>query len=241
MLLSSRSRVGLLLAGVLGLGCPGGAQERPAISEQIAKTYGLSSFPEVEGIRYTFNADFSQGKVSRSWVWEPKTDRVSYESKDKDGKTVKYDYLRSQISSQPAEVGKEIDHAFINDQYWLLFPLHLSWDKDAKVEDKGMQKMPSGKGTARRVVVTYPSQGGYTPGDMYELFVDRDNQIREWVFHRGGSPKPTVVASWEDYKKAGPLLISLDHRGTLEGKPMRIFFTDVAVKLVGSGAWSSAQ
>lgn len=241
MLLSSRSRVGLLLIGVLGLGCPGGAQERPAISEQIAKTYGLSSFPQVEGIRYTFNADFPQGKVSRSWVWEPKTDRVSYESKDKDGKTVKYDYLRSQISSQPAEVGKEIDHAFINDQYWLLFPLHLSWDKDAKVEDKGMQKMPSGKGTARRVVVTYPSQGGYTPGDMYELFVDRDNQIRAWIFHRGGSPKPTLVVSWENYKKAGPLLISLDHRGTLDGKPMRLFFTDVAVKLAGSDAWSSAQ
>ncbi len=238
---SSHCRVvRLLLAGVLGFGCLVAAQERPPIREQIAKTYGLSSFPQIEQIRYTFNADFG-GKVSRSWVWEPKTDRVSYESKDKNGKTVKYDYLRSRISSQPAEVAKEIDPAFINDQYWLLFPLHLSWDKDAKVEDKGMQKMPSGKGTARRVVVTYPSQGGYTPGDMYELFVDRDNQIREWSFHRGGSQKPTVTTTWENYKKAGPLLISLDHRGTKDGKPIRFLFTDVAVKLAGSNAWSDTQ
>ena len=65
---------------------------------------------------------------------------------------------------------------------------------------------------------------------MYELFVDRDNQIREWTFHRGGSQKPTLAASWENYRKAGPLLISLDHRGTKDGRPIHIFFTDVAVK-----------
>src|SRR5207245_6609697 len=88
MSFSSRSRVvRLLLAGVLGLGCLVAAQERPPIGEQIAETYGLSSFPQVEQIRYTFNVDLGQIKLSRSWVWEPKTDRVSYESKDKNGKT----------------------------------------------------------------------------------------------------------------------------------------------------------
>jgi len=233
--------VGLPLVGVLGLVCIVAAQERPPICEQIAKTYGLASFPQVEQIRYTFNVDLGQIKLSRSWLWEPKTDRVSYESKDKEGKTVKYTYLRSQVSSQPAEVGKEIDPAFINDQYWLLFPLHLSWDKDAKVEDQGTQKVPGGKGTARRVVVSYPSQGGYTPGDRYELFVGEDYQVRAWVYHAGGSPKPTLTASWGDYKKAGPLLISLEHRGMKDGKPIRIFFTEVAVKPAGSDAWLSAQ
>jgi hypothetical protein len=234
--------VGLLLVGALGLVCVVAAQERPPICEQIARSYGLSSFQQVEQIRYTFNVDLGQIKLNRSWVWEPKTDRVSYESKDKDGKTVKYTYLRSQISSQPTEVGKEIDPAFVNDQYWLLFPLHLSWDKDAKVEDKGIQRMPGGKETARRILVSYPSQGGYTPGDMYELFVGGDNQIRAWVYHRGGSQKPTVTASWGDYKKVGPLLVSLDHRGTKDdGKPIHIFFTNVAVKVASSNAWVSAQ
>ena len=91
----------------------------------------------------------------------------------------------------------EIDPAFFNDQYWLLFPLHLSWDSSAEVKATGKHKLPLGKGSASRVVVKYPSEGGYTPGDTWELFVRTDNRIQEFRFHRGGSKKPTVViASW---------------------------------------------
>jgi hypothetical protein len=230
-----------LVLGVLVLAATSWAQKRPPISEQIAKTYGLDSFSQIERIRYTFNADLGEVKLSRTWVWEPKTDQVSYEGKDKAGKPVKLTYLRSQLSSQAAVVKDEIDPAFINDQYWLLFPLHLVWDRSAKVEETGMHKLPLGKGSARRVVVTYPSEG-YSPGDTWELFVGTDNRIREWTYHHGGSAEPTVVASWEDYKRAGPLLVSLNHRGMREGKPVRVFFSDVAVKLVGgANTWVKAQ
>jgi hypothetical protein len=231
----------LLLLGVMVLAATSWAQQHPPISEQIAKTYGLDSFGQIERIRYTFNADLGEVKLSRTWVWEPKADQVSYEGKDKAGKPVKLTYLRSQLSSQAAVVKDEIDPAFINDQYWLLFPLHLVWDRSAKVEETGMHKLPLGKGSARRVVVMYPSEG-YSPGDTWELFVGTDNRIREWTYHHGGSAKPTVVASWEDYKRAGPLLVSLNHRGMREGKPVRVFFSDVAVKLVGgANTWVKAQ
>ena len=231
----------LLVLGVLVLAVTSWAQKRPPIAQQIAKAYGLDSFSQIERIRYTFSADLGKVKLSRTWIWEPKTGQVSYDGKDKAGKPVKLTYLRSQISNQPAVVKDEIDPAFINDQYWLLFPLHLSWDSSAKVEETGMHKLPLGKGSAGRVVVTYPSEGGYTPGDTWELFVGTDNRIRQWSYHPGGSAKPTAVASWEDYRKAGPLLVSLDHRGTFKGKPMRIVFSDVSVKLVGSGTWANAQ
>jgi hypothetical protein len=98
-----------------------------------------------------------------------------------------------------------------------------------------------GKGSARRVVVTYPSEGGYTPGDVWEVFVGADNRIREFAYHRGGDPKPFSVFSLEDYRKAGPLLVSLNRPGTLNGKPERFFFSDVAVKLVGSDTWMKAR
>jgi hypothetical protein len=231
----------LLLLGVLVLAATSWAQKRPPISEQIAKTYGLDSFSQIERIRYTFNAEGAL-KLSRTWVWEPKADQVSYEGKDKAGKPVKLTYLRSQLSSQPAIVKDEIDPAFINDQYWLIFPFHLSWDSSAKVEETGMHKLPLGKGSAPRVVVTYPSEGGYTPGDVWELFVGTDNRIQQWAYHRGGDAKPSAVATWEDYRKAGPLLVSLDHRGTYKGKPVRVVFSDVSVTLVGgSNTWVNAQ
>ena len=231
-----------LVLAVLVSAATSWAQERPPIAEQIAKTYGLDSFGQIEGIRYTFNADFGKVKISRSWVWEPKTDQISYEGKDEAGKPMKITYLRSQLSSQAAFVKDNIDPAFFNDQYWLLFPLHLVWDSSAEVEDTGKHLLPLGSGSASRVVVKYPSQGGYTPGDTWELFVGADNRIQEFVYHRGGDKKPRiVVARWGNYRKAGPLLVSLDHRGTGDGNPLRVFFSDVSIKLAGSDTWMITQ
>jgi len=232
-----------LFFGVLVLAATSWAQTRPPIAEQIAKTYGLDSFGQIEAIRYTFNAQFPGVNVSRSWVWQPKTDQVSYEGKDKDGKPVKVTYVRSQLNGEPANVKDEIDPAFVNDQYNLLFPLYVYWDYSADVQDMGRQKLPLGKGSAKRVVVKYPSEGGgYTPGDTWELYVGSEDRVEEFIYHRGGPKKPSVViATWTGYKKAGPLLISTDRRGTADGEPLQVVFSDVSVKLVGSDTWVNAQ
>ncbi len=218
------------------------AQKRPPILEQIAKTYGLDSFGQIEAIRYTWNAQFPGVNVSRTWVWEPKTNRVSYEGKDKDGKPVKATYLRSELSSQPDAVKTQIDPGFVNDNYWLLFPFHAYWDTSATVTDQGKKKLPVGNGSAELVAVKYPSDGGYTPGDTWELYVGKDNRVEQFAYHRGGSTKPSlVIATWTGYKKAGPLLISTEHRGTADGKPLHLFLSDVSVKLTGSDTWIKAQ
>ena len=64
---SSRlTTIRVLAFGVLVLATSSWAQERPPIAEQIGKTYGLDSFGHIEGIRYTFNADFPGVKLSRT-------------------------------------------------------------------------------------------------------------------------------------------------------------------------------
>jgi len=244
MTISGRiTKIGLVSFAVLVLAVAPRAQTRPPIAEQTAKEFGIDSFGQIDAIRYTFNIDLPGLKLSRSWVWEPKTGQVSYEGKDKDGKAVKATYVRSQLSSQPANVRDEIEPAFVNDQYWLVFPFHVIWDSAPEVTDKGMQKLPLGKGTADHLVVKYPPEaGGYTPGDTWELFIGPDKRVREFVYHRGGPKKPSVViASWVGYKKAGPLLISTDHRGTADGGPLHLFFSNVAVKVTGSDTWMDAQ
>jgi hypothetical protein len=231
----------LALGMLLILPAASDAQQRPPILEKLTKTYGLGSFGQIEAIRYTFNVESPGRDVSRSWTWEPKTDQVTYEGKDKSGNPVKVTYLRSQITSQPANVRDDVDPDFVNDNYWLLFPFHFSWDTNAAVEDAGMQKLPLGNGSAEKVVVKYPSGGGYSPGDTWELYVGSDGRVEELAYHRGGPPKHEVFATWADYKKAGPLLFSLDQRGTLNGDPLHVFLSNVAVKLVGSNTWINAR
>jgi hypothetical protein len=100
-----------------------------------------------------------------------------------------------------------------------------------------MQRLPLGTGSAKQVVVKYPSEGdSYTPEDTWELCIGPDGRIEEFVYHRGGPKKPSLVmASWAGYKKAGPLLTSTDRRGTADDKPLH------SVKLAGSETWVNAQ
>jgi len=235
------TKTGLLVVAMLLLGATCWAQNCPPAAEKIAKAYGLDSWGQIDAIRYTFNIPVF--KLSRTWTWEPKANRVTYEGKDKDGKPVKVTYVRSQLSSQPENVQKEIDPGFVNDQYWLVFPFHTCWDTSANITDGGKQKLPIGKGSAEQVVVKYPSEvGGYTPGDTWTLYVGPDNRVQVLDFRHGGNAKPgEVIATWAGYKKAGPLLVSTDHRGTADGKPFSLTFTDVAVKVNGSDTWVNAQ
>ena len=232
-----------LSLGVLTVAAVAWGQNRPPIAEQLAKTYGLDSFGQIDAIRYTWNVDIpGLFKAAHTWEWEPKTGKVSYEGKDKDGKPVKVTYVRSELASQPDPVKNEVDPAFVNDNYWLLFPLHAYWDTSATVTDEGMKKLPLGKGSTTLASVKYPSEGGYTPGDTWDLYIGKDNRVEEMVYHRGGPKKPSLVtATWAGYKKAGPLLISTEHRGSADGKPLHIFISDVSVKLAGSNTWTKAQ
>jgi hypothetical protein len=102
--------------------------------------------------------------------------------------------------------------------------------------------LPLGNGSSELVSVKYPSEGGYTPGDTWDLYLDKDHRVQQMVYHRGGPKKPSLVTvTWDNYKKAGPVYISTDHNGTADGNTVRIFITDVAVKLTGSDTWINAQ
>jgi hypothetical protein len=217
-----------------------GAQQLPPVAEQMAKTYGLDSFGRVEAIRYTFTI---VGLVPpATWEWQPKTDTVTYEGKDKQGNPMKVTYKRSELDSQSDAVKTQIDPAFVIGQYWLLLPLHVAWD-GASVTDEGIHETPLAKAQAQRIVVKY-APSGYSPGDTWELYVGPDKRIVEMTYHRA-VPVPKfhnlVNAKWEGYKKAGPLLFSTEHHGTADGQPFEVSLTDVAVKMVGSDKWVNAQ
>jgi hypothetical protein len=228
--------IGLLLL-VSNWGCAGWHRSASP-RDQLASAYGVDNFDQVEELRYTFNIKRPDRVISRSWSWEPKKDRVTFMGTAEQGGTVAYE--RSSLAGQASEQVKKIDPQFINDNYWLIFPIRLYWDRSATVMvDEAPANLPIGAGQAKRMVVKYPANEGYTPGDVYELFIDGSDRIVQWIHRQGGDPKPTRVTTWEDYKSVGPLTLSLDHKG--QDGILRVWFTDVAVRLSGSSEWVMAK
>ena len=144
-------------------------------------------------------------------------------------------YNRRDLATGGSAALKKIDAWFINDNYWLMFPFHVAWDAGAQVNDVGRKKLPLGEGKARCVIVTYPATGGYTPGDVYEIYLDDDYRLMQWIYRRGGSEQPTRITTWEDHRRAGSLVLSLNHQAADDS--FRVWFTGVGLKLTGSNNW----
>src|SRR5499433_1697013 len=228
--LSRVMTIGIMGFWMLTLAASSWAQERDPIIEKVAKAYGLDSYDKIEAVRYTWNIDIpGLFKATHKWEWEPKTGKISFESTDKDGKPVKVSYDSSQLNTQPDKVKNEIEPAFVNDNYWFIFPFHAYWDKSAAITNEGAKKLPIGVGSATLVSVKYPKEaGGFTPGDTWDLYVGPDYRVQAMVYHRGGNKPPLLVtATWMGHKKAGPLLFSTEHRGNADGKPLHLWITNV--------------
>lgn len=225
---------------LLGIGaCAGLDQKQPPgdIRQKIADAYGIQSFDRIAKIRFEFNADLDGKQINRKWLWAPNTDQVIYRGLSSQLNPTAYN--RKKITSNDSGRIRRIDKWFVNDQYWLLFPFHMAWDSETEVVTKGRQFLPIGLGRALQVVVTYPPEGGYTPGDVYELFVDGDYRLKQWKYRRGGKAEAARISTWEDHRKVGPITVSMQRK--LKGGKSRIWFSHVAVQLEGSEEWIVAE
>lgn len=196
------------------------------VRQQVATVYGLDGWDQVEEIRYTFNLTAGEREARRAWIWRPKDKRVTYH--DELSEDEPFTYHLDDVVENPSEELEKVDRRFINDQYWLLFALHLGWDKDATVTSAGEQPLPMGEGKATKLTIQYPKKGGYTPGDAYDIFVGPDGRVVQWVFRQGGQAEPSMTTTWEKQQRFGPLLIPTEFNPG-DGD-FRIWFTGVSVE-----------
>ncbi len=199
--------------------------QNASLTKKIAEAYGIGAFNKVDSMHYTFNVDFSGKIMSRSWEWHPKTKEVTYWGKNSKGKEVKVTYNEHNMNSKI----KKIDAKFINDNYWLLFPFHLVWDTNVKFQDLGMKKYPIGGGMGRALMVEYADNVGYTPGDHFELFLGKNNMIKQWIYFHHGSTKHPFAAVWEGNKNFDGFTISTMHYGA--HKKFKLWFSNIKVSL----------
>ncbi|RMG67857.1 MAG: hypothetical protein D6715_03775 [Calditrichaeota bacterium] len=205
-----------------------------ALAEKIARSHGLAHFANIEVLEYTFNAARGGKTVSRHWRWLPQTDEVYYQGPGPEGKPISFHYKRSQLKADSSKLIRFVDQRFINDQYWLLFPLHLVWDREVQLLYDGKAPFPIPPGEGPHLIVRYGNVG-YTPGDVYELFVDSNYRLRQWIFRRGGSKKPTLICTWEGYVKLGPLWIATQHWSA--DRSFHLWFTDLRLRMATAQIW----
>jgi hypothetical protein len=198
-----------------------------SIRHKIADAYGVHSFHEVERVSFAFNVAVGERNIRRSWTWWPNQDRVRYDGGTwRDGEP--FEYLKADLAADSTEEMVAVDQRFVNDTYWLVFPYHVEWDVSAEVTDEGMAPLPIGSGEARKVVVDYPDTGGYTPGDIYELYVGPDYRILQWVFRAGGSEEQRRPMSWEDEQRFGDITFATDHYSP--DRSVRVWISDISVE-----------
>ncbi|GGI56799.1 hypothetical protein GCM10011444_11080 [Winogradskyella haliclonae] len=190
------------------------------IAEKIANAHGFENWKNVTEVQFTFAVDRDTIKGSgRSWSWLPKKDSVyAFDGND----TLKYS--RKNINSTSITP----DRAFINDKYWLLVPFQLIWDTTATISEPVKATAPISKTDMDMITILYPSEGGYTPGDAYDIYYDKHYMIKEWSFRKGNSEEPQLSNTFENYRDYNGIKIAIDHKKD-NGK-WNLNFTDVKVK-----------
>lgn len=191
------------------------------IANQIAVANGVENFQKVEMLEFIFNVQRDTATPSsRHWQWYPKSNEVVFIT---DSATTRF--KRNDTTTQEL---KQLNARFTNDEYWLLFPFHLSWDSGFELRDSGIQVAPISGKNLRKITIAYNERDGFTPGDMYDFLIDENQQIQEWVFHKEGAAEPSLITTWENYRDFNGLKLAQEHKSK-DGK-FRLWFSGIKVE-----------
>ncbi|MFC4723457.1 hypothetical protein ACFO5O_14065 [Geojedonia litorea] len=188
-------------------------------AQKIAIAHGFEHWKHVTQIDFTFNVDRDSSHFERTWSWQPKSNDVSLITS-----TDTISYNRKTMDS----IAMKSDRGFINDKYWFLAPYQLIWDKSATISEPTKANAPISATELNKITMTYPNEGGYTPGDAYDFYFGDDYLIKEWVFRKANNPEPSLISTWENYQNVEGLILALDHKKQ-EGN-WKLYFTNVKVK-----------
>ncbi len=79
----------------------------------------------------------------------------------------------------------------------------------------------------QKLTIVYGNEGGYTPGDAYDLYFADDYMLKEWIFRKGNQKEPSMATTWEDYAEINGLKLAQTHKNN-EG--FKLYFTNLEVK-----------
>lgn len=192
--------------------------QKLTVAEKIANAHGFENWKEINQIKFRFNVNRNGNISGRYWTWHPKTDDVTLISNDK---TTSYN--RKSMDS----ISLKADRGFINDKFWLLIPFQLVWDEGTTISKPSSAEAPISKDKLNKITLTYGNEGGYTPGDAYDIYYNETYIIKEWVFRQGNADEPSMTTTFENYEDFNGIKIAKDHK-MAEGD-FNLFFSDISV------------
>ena len=156
---------------------------------------------------------------SRKHIWDKKKGLVRIEGvRDKSvaiidiNKETGIIYRNGEKVTQPDSLTKYIKIAkgqWINDSYWLVMPFKLK-DSGVTLQYVGESKTLKEE-DAYLLSLTFKEVGN-TPQNKYHVWVTKsDNLVKQWAyFQKADNEKPGFTLPWENYQKAGKILLSGD-------------------------------
>ncbi|MCK8481272.1 hypothetical protein [Psychroserpens algicola] len=197
------------------------------VAEKIAQAHGYDHWNNVNTIEFTFNVDRGDNHFQRSWEWQPKADYVvSMVSKDSISMYTRQTPSNTIETIDPKFIN--VDKSFINDKFWLLIPFQMVWDDGTTLSESIKAVAPIAKTEMNKITLTYSNEGGYTPGDAYDIFYDEDFIIREWVFRKGNSETPTMTTTFENYEDFNGIKIAKDHK--MADGNFNLYFSNIKIQ-----------
>jgi hypothetical protein len=211
----------LLLSCLFVLQCCNQPSSQQEIGHQIAAANGIDHFSKVRLLEFIFNIQRDTAAPSnRHWQWFPKTNEVVFITDSSTTRFKRNDTTTGEL--------KKLNAQFTNDEYWLLYPFHLSWDSGFELLDSSMKVAPISGKSLRKITTKYNDKDGFTPRDMYDLFVDENKRIQEWAYHKAGAAEPSLITTWENYKDFNGLQLAQEHKSK-DGK-FHLWFTGIQIK-----------
>ncbi len=122
----------LIISGFFAMLCCTDPTAKNNMGHKIAVANGIENFKKVKMLEFTFNVQRDTlPPSSRHWQWYPQTNEAVLLT---DSGNIRF--KRTDTSTKEL---KKLNARFTNDEYWLLYPLHLSWDKGFEMRDSTMR------------------------------------------------------------------------------------------------------
>ncbi|WP_435261632.1 hypothetical protein [Tenacibaculum sp. nBUS_03] len=184
--------------------------QKKDILDSLAISYGLEHFKKIKNIQFTFNAKKESKTISRQWLWLPKQNIVV-----KDNKT------SFKLYNSESNIN---EHQFINDLYWLSFPIQLIKDRNS------IRYHVENISSYRKLIIQYINNKGNSPNDIYELYLDKNLTIAKWIYRKAGNLKPTLETTWESHRNYEGIKLSLVRNSDSISDNFKVWFENIQIE-----------